>query len=91
MRFDKKSPKFLTDLITMILAIIVIVLTIIVFFGGSQTLLAIVFYLGAAMFVSNIVRGLISKRYSIALFIIPAAVCVVGGLMAQGVIKLWSF
>ena len=87
MRFDRKSPKFLTDLVTMILAIIVIVLTIVVFFGGSVTLLAVVFYLGAAMFVSNIVRGFISRRYSIALFIIPAAICVVGALVVQGVIK----
>ena len=91
MKFDRKSPKFLTDLITMILAIIVIVLTIVVIIGGSETLLAIVLYIGAAMFISNIVRGFISRKYSIAIFLVPAALCVVGGLMAQGVIGLWSF
>ena len=91
MRFDKKSPKFLTDLITMILAIIVIVLTIVVIIGGSDTLLAVVFYFAAAMFVSNIVRGFISRRYSIAFFVVPAAICVISGLIIQGVIVPWSF
>ena len=91
MRFDRKSPKFLTDLITLILAVVVIVMTIAVIIGGSETLLAVVFYFGAAMFLSNIVRGFISRRYSIAVFLVPAAICVIGGLAAQGVISFWNF
>ena len=91
MRFDKKNPKFLIDLITLIFAVAVISLTIIVIIGGSDTLLAFVFYAGAAMFASNIVRGIVSGKYFTVAFLVPALICVAGGLMAQGIIRPWIF
>lgn len=91
MRFDRKNPKFLIDLLTLIFAIAVIVLTIIVILGASDTLLAFVFYAGAAMFAANVARGFVSGRYFTAAFLIPALICVAGGLMAQGMIRPWIF
>lgn len=91
MRFSRKNPKFLTDLATMFFAVAVIVLTIIVIAGGKDSLLAFVFYVGAAMFVTNIIKGLLSGRYSFMAFIIPAVLCITGGLIAQGIIGPWIF
>ena len=91
MRFDKKNPRFLVDLVTMIFALAVITLTIVIILGGFDNLLAIVFYCGAAMFAANIIRGLISRRYSAVFLLVPAAICVAGGLLAQGVIRAWNF
>ena len=91
MRFNTKNPKFLTDLFTLIFALTVITVTVLVIISGSDTMLGIVFYAGAAMFAANIVRGFISGKYMAAVFIIPAAICVTGGLIAQGVISPWIF
>ncbi|MCR5774916.1 MAG: hypothetical protein K6G42_07515 [Lachnospiraceae bacterium] len=91
MRFNRKNPKFLIDFATLILAIAVIAMTVAVLISGSDTLLGLVFYVGAGMFVTNIVRGIVSKRYLSILFIIPVILCVTGGLVAQGVIRPWIF
>ena len=91
MRFDKKNPRFLVDLITMILALIIISLTLAVILGGFESLLAVIFYFGAAMFAANIVRGIISHNYIAILLILPVALCIAGGLVTQGVIRPWIF
>ncbi|MBQ4482516.1 MAG: hypothetical protein II966_04700 [Lachnospiraceae bacterium] len=91
MRFNRKNVKFVTDLITLILAVSVIVLAIVGIIGGQELIFAFVFYAGAAMFISNIVRGFLSKRYLTAAFILPAIICVAGGLMAEGMIEPWIF
>lgn len=91
MRFDNKNPKFLIDFVTMIFALIVIILTVVVILGGSKALLTFVFYSGAAMFSANIIRGVISHRYTTILLVLPAMACVAGGLALQGVIDFWIF
>ncbi len=91
MKFDKKNSKFLTDLFTILLAVTVIVSAVIVIINGSEILLAVVFYSGAAMFATNIIRGFISRRYTSLLFVVPIAMCIAGGLAAQGVINPWIY
>ncbi len=91
MRFNRKNIKFITDLITLALAVSVIVLAIAAITGGEGLIFALVFYVGAAMFISNIVRGFISRRYLAVAFILPAFICVAGGLMAQGIAGPWIF
>ncbi|MBR1524272.1 MAG: hypothetical protein IJ641_07440 [Lachnospiraceae bacterium] len=91
MRFNRKNPKFITDLATLVFAVAVIVLTIVVLIGGSDMLLAVVFYAGAGMFTMNVIRGLISGRYMSVAFIIPVVICISGGLIAQGIIQPWIF
>ena len=91
MRFNRKNPGFLTDLATMFFSVAVIVLTIIVIVRGEDSILAVVFYAGAAMFATNVIKGLITGRVRNVAFIIPAALCVTGGLIAQGLIGPWIF
>lgn len=91
MRFNRKNPKFMVDVITLIFAVTVIILAIIAIMDGPDTILAMVFYAGAAMFLTNIIRGFISRRFLAAAFVFPAAVCVAGGLIAQGILVPWSF
>lgn len=91
MSFDKKNPKFLIDLITMIFAIVVIVLAMAAIMGGFMNLLTLVFYFGAAMFAANIIRGFVSRRYWTSILIMPLIACIFAGLATQGVIKPWIF
>ncbi|MBO6146855.1 MAG: hypothetical protein IJ827_01590 [Lachnospiraceae bacterium] len=84
MKFEVKNPKFITDMFTMLLSIAVIALTIVVIFNGSRAILAIVFYMGAALFLIKVVRGFMSRRARAILFIIPIALCIAAALMAQG-------
>ncbi|HAL31913.1 MAG TPA: hypothetical protein DCP46_03020 [Lachnospiraceae bacterium] len=88
MRFDVKNPKFLLDLIVLIEALAIIVLTVIVVFDGSRTILAMIFYIGAAMFVSNVIQDIMDRRSRALLFIIPITICIAAALMAQGVVPL---
>ena len=71
----------------MLLSIAIIVLTIVVIFNGSRAILAIVFYMGAVLFVIKVVRGFMSRRVRAILFIIPIALCIAAALMAQGVVS----
>ena len=91
MRFDRKNPRFVTDMATMLFSITVIVLTIIVIVRGEDSIMAAVFYAGAGMFATNIIKGLITGRYAMTAFIIPAVLCITGGLIAQGMIGPWIF
>ncbi len=86
MKFTFKNPKFITDLITVILSVAIIALTIVIIFEGSRAILAVNFYLGATLFAVRIVRGIMSGRPRVLLFIIPIALCFVGAFMAQQII-----
>jgi hypothetical protein len=88
MRFDVKNPKFILDLIVLIEAFAIIVLTVIVVFDGSRAILAVIFYIGAAMFAANVVQDVIERRARALLFIIPIAICIAAALMAQGVVPM---
>lgn len=76
------------DAITVILAMAIIILTIIVVFNGSRVILAIVFYIGTAMFLMRIIRGLYVRDYIKAILIFPAAACIVAGLIAENILSL---
>ncbi len=91
MRFDNKNTKLIIDLITLIFATTAIVLAIVVMLSGMEFLIPFVFFAGAAMFTANVIRGIISSRYLTMMLIIPAAACLAGGLISQGVIKPWTF
>lgn len=91
MRFDRTNPKFLMDLTSMILAMAIIVLTIIVIFDGSRTILAIAFYVGALLMILKMVRGVYVRKYHALVCIIPAAVCIAGGLMSEGIVPMPYF
>ena len=88
MRFNKSDPKVILDGVIILLATMIIGMTIFVVFDGSRMVLAITFYTGALMFIINAVRGIMSKKYLALAALIPCALCIVGGLMAEGLISL---
>ena len=47
-----------------------------------------IFYIGAAMFVSNVIQDIMDRRSRALLFIIPITICIAAALMAQGVVPL---